>query len=111
VGLLVSAVFAAGSAFVAVRPEIAPLVIRHRKLLRIAVVIAMAAWFVWTVAKLPLLHRPGSEAATGTLLALMAIVERSSTASALRGTGASSTAAGRCSLRPSSPVFYCCPRR
>jgi class 3 adenylate cyclase len=49
-------------------------VIRHRKLLRIAVVIAMAAWFVWTVAKLPPLHRPGSEAATGTLLALMAIV-------------------------------------
>jgi hypothetical protein len=56
VGLLVSAVFAAGSAFVDVRPEIAPLVIRHRKLPRIAVVIAMAAWFVWTVAKLPPLH-------------------------------------------------------
>jgi adenylate cyclase len=30
VGLLVSAVFAAGSAFVDVRPEIVPLVIRHR---------------------------------------------------------------------------------
>src|SRR5512132_2014408 len=74
VGLLVSAVFAAGSAFVDVRPEIAPLVIRYRKLLRIAVVIAMAAWFVWTVAKLPPLRRPGSEAATGTLLAVMAIV-------------------------------------
>jgi class 3 adenylate cyclase len=38
------------------------------------VLIAMAAWFVWTVAKLPPLHRPNSEAATGTLLATMAIV-------------------------------------
>src|SRR5512132_4166640 len=74
VGLLVSAVFAAGSAFVDVRPEIAPLVIRHRKLLRIAVVIAMAAWFVWTVAKLPPLQGPNSEAATGTLLVVMAMV-------------------------------------
>jgi adenylate cyclase len=74
VGLLVSAVFAAGSTFVDIRPEIAPLVIRHRRLLRLVVLIAMAAWFVWTVAKLPPLHRPGSEAATGTLLAGMAIV-------------------------------------
>src|SRR5512132_3616172 len=74
VGLLVSAVFAAGSAFVDVRPAIAPLVIRNRKLLRIAVVIAMAAWFVWTVAKLPPLQGPNSEAATGTLLVVMAMV-------------------------------------
>jgi adenylate cyclase len=74
VGLLVSAIFAAGSAFVDVRPEIAPFVMRHRRLLRLAVVIAMAGWFLWTVAKLPPLHRPGSEAATGTLLAGMAIV-------------------------------------
>jgi adenylate cyclase len=74
VGLLVSAVFAAGSAFVDVRAEIAPLVIRHRRLLRIAVLIVMAAWFVWTVAKLPPLRGPNSEAATGTLLAVMAVV-------------------------------------
>jgi adenylate cyclase len=74
VGLLVSAVFAAGSAFVDVRSEIAPLVIRHRRLLRIAVLIVMAAWFVWTVAKLPPLRGPNSEAATGTLLAVMAVV-------------------------------------
>src|SRR5512132_2752328 len=74
VGLLVSAVFAAGSAFVDVRPEIAPLVMRHRKLLRIAVLTAMGVWFLWTVARLPPLRRPGSEAATGTLLAVMAIV-------------------------------------
>jgi class 3 adenylate cyclase len=74
VGLLVSAVFAAGSAFVDVRPEIAPLLIRHRRLLRGAILIAMAGWFVWTVAKLPPPRGPNSEAATGTLLAALAIV-------------------------------------
>jgi adenylate cyclase len=74
VGLLVSAVFAAGSAFVDVRPEIAPLLIRRRRLLRVAVVVAMGGWFLWTVAKLPPLNEPNSEAATGSLLAAMAIV-------------------------------------
>ncbi|HET6641854.1 MAG TPA: adenylate/guanylate cyclase domain-containing protein [Gaiellaceae bacterium] len=74
VGLLVSAVFAAGSAFVDLRPEIAPLLIRRRRLLRTAVLVAMGAWFIWTVAKLPPLHGPNGEAATGTLLAVMAIV-------------------------------------
>jgi adenylate cyclase len=74
VGLLVSAVFAAGSAFVDVRPEIAPLLMRRRRLLRTAVLVAMGAWYIWTVAKLPPLHGQNSEAATGTLLAVMAIV-------------------------------------
>jgi adenylate cyclase len=74
VGLLVSAVFAAGSAFVDVRPEIAPFLMRRRRFLRLAVLIAMGGWFVWTVAKLPPLNKPGSEAATGTLLGAMAIV-------------------------------------
>ncbi len=74
VGLLVSAVFAAGSAFVDLRPEIAPLLMRRRRLLRTAVLVAMGAWFVWTVVKLPPLRGPHGEAATGTLLAVMAIV-------------------------------------
>jgi class 3 adenylate cyclase len=74
VGLLVSAVFAAGSAFVDVHPAIAPLVIRRRRLLRIGVVVVMAGWLVWTAAKLPPLRSPNSEAATGSLLALLAIV-------------------------------------
>ena len=73
VGLLVSAVFAAGSAFVDVRRGIAPLVIRRRKLLRIAVLLAMAGWFVWTVAELPPLRNPNSEAAKGSLLTGLAI--------------------------------------
>jgi adenylate cyclase len=34
----------------------------------------MAAWFVWTAAKLPPLQGPNSEAATGTLLVVMAMV-------------------------------------
>jgi adenylate cyclase len=74
VGLLVSAVFAAGSAFVDVRPEIAPLLMRRRRLLRTAVLVVMGAWFVWTVVKLPPLRGPNGEAATGTLLAVLAIV-------------------------------------
>ena len=74
VGLLVSAVFAGASAFVDVRPGIAPLVIRHRRLLRISVVVAMGVWLVWTVAKLPPLRGPNSEAATGSLLTALAVV-------------------------------------
>jgi adenylate cyclase len=74
VGLLVSAVFAAGSAFVDLRPEIAPPLFRRRRILRTAVLVAMGAWFIWTVAKLPPLRGPNGEAATGTLLAVMAIV-------------------------------------
>jgi adenylate cyclase len=74
VGLLVSAVFAAGSAFVDVRPGIAPFLIRRRALLRIAVLVAMGVWFVWTVARLPPFRGPGSEAATDGLVAVIAVV-------------------------------------
>jgi adenylate cyclase len=74
VGLLVSAVFAAASAFVDVRPELAPLVVRHRRLLRAGVLLVMAAWFAWAVADLPPLRGPNSEAATGNLLTVMAVV-------------------------------------
>ena len=74
VGLLVSAGFAAASAFVDVRPEFARLAIRHRRLLRATVLAAMGAWFVWTVLNLPPLDGPDSEAARGSLLAAFAIV-------------------------------------
>jgi adenylate cyclase len=74
VGLLVSAVFAGASAFVDVRPAIAATLIRRRSLLRVAVLITMALWFVWTVLELPPLHGSGSEAATDTLIAVIAIV-------------------------------------
>ena len=74
VGLLVSAVFAAGSAFVDVDPEIATRVMRRRTLLRMAVLIAMGVWFVWTVANVPPLAGPNDEAATGTLLMVIAVV-------------------------------------
>jgi adenylate cyclase len=75
VGLLVSAVFAAASAFVDVRPGWAPLAIRHRRVLRIGVLIAMGIWLVWTVADLAPLRGPNSEAAArGSLLAVMAVV-------------------------------------
>ncbi|HXV03783.1 MAG TPA: adenylate/guanylate cyclase domain-containing protein [Gaiellaceae bacterium] len=74
VGLLVSSFFAAGSAFVDARPGIAPLLIRHRQLLRAGVLLAIALWSVWTLTKLPPLHGPESEAARGVLIASMAAV-------------------------------------
>ena len=65
IGLLVSAFFAAGSAFVDVRPEFGPWVMRRRGELRGAVLLVMAVWFLWTLANLPPLRGPNSEAATG----------------------------------------------
>jgi len=73
VGLLVSAVFAAGSALVDVRPGLAALAIQYRRLLRIGVLVTMAFWLVWTVSNLPPLSGPNSEAARGTLLTALAV--------------------------------------
>ncbi|HEY6150419.1 MAG TPA: adenylate/guanylate cyclase domain-containing protein [Gaiellaceae bacterium] len=74
VGLVVSAVFAAGSAFVDLRPSFAPLVVRHQNVLRAFVLLAMGTWFVWTVANVPPLDGAHSEAARGMLLTVFAIV-------------------------------------
>jgi len=74
VGLLVSAFFAAGSAFVDARPDVGPRLMRHRRKLRGAVLISMATWLLWTLADLPPLRGPESEAATGAVVAAMAIV-------------------------------------
>jgi adenylate cyclase len=74
VGLLVSAGFALASAFVDERPGFAPLVIRHRRVLRLGVLAAMGLWLIWTVADLPPLSGPDSEAARGSLLTVLAIV-------------------------------------
>jgi class 3 adenylate cyclase len=74
VGLLVSAVFAAGSAFVDVRPELGALLIRHRSLLRIAVLGSIVVWFAWTVSELPPLSGSGSEAARNMLIKVIAVV-------------------------------------
>jgi adenylate cyclase len=74
VGLLVSAVFAAASAFVDVRPGMAQWLMRRRALLRSAVLLTMGAWLVWTVADIWPLHGADSEAARGALLGAMAVV-------------------------------------
>src|SRR4051812_40107720 len=74
VGLVLSAVFAAGSAFVDARPELGDAVIRHRTLLRSGVLAAMAGWFGWTVANLPPFGGPDSEAATGRVLTVFAVL-------------------------------------
>jgi class 3 adenylate cyclase len=75
VGLLVSAAFALGSAFVDVRPGIASSLIRRRALLRVAVMVAIGLWFAWTVARLPPLRGAGSEAAAANgLVAVIAVL-------------------------------------
>jgi adenylate cyclase len=74
VGLLVSAVFAAGSAFVDVRPAVAARLIRRRALLRLAVLASMGVWLAWTVAALPPLAGPDAEAATNRLLTVIAVL-------------------------------------
>jgi class 3 adenylate cyclase len=74
VGLLVSAMFALASAFVDLRPKIADVLIRKRTLLRLAVLVAMGVWFVWTVENLPPLGGPDSEAATNHFLKVVAVV-------------------------------------
>jgi adenylate cyclase len=74
VGLLVSAVFAGASAFVDVRPGIGAALIRHRAVLRAAVLMTMGGWFVWTVLELPPLGGSSSEAATDTFIVVLAII-------------------------------------
>ncbi len=74
VGLLVSAFFAAGSAFVDVRPGLGPKLIRQRGKLRGAVLIVVATWALWTLANLPPLRGPDSEAATGRVLVALAVL-------------------------------------
>jgi adenylate cyclase len=72
-GLLVSAVFAAGSAFVDVDPKLGPAIIRRRGLLRAAVLAAMVAWLAWTLLDLAPLAGVDGEAATGSGLMVMAV--------------------------------------
>ena len=74
VGLLVSAIFAVGSAFVDIRPGIAAALVRRRTLLRLVVLVAMAVWLAWTLANLPPVSGPNSEAATNRLLSVIAIL-------------------------------------
>lgn len=72
-GLLVAALFAFASAFVDVRPAFGPWLVRRRLALRVFVLTAMVAWFVWTVLDLPPLRSPDSEAARGSLLTIVAV--------------------------------------
>ena len=72
VGLVLAALFALASGFVDLRPSFAPLVMRHRVVLRRSVLAAMGAWFAWTIAELPPLNEPGSEGGSRSVLVVMA---------------------------------------
>ena len=72
VGLLVASVFAAASAFVDLRPSYSVWAMEHQRLMLRLVVVAMAVWFVYTVAQLPPLDHPSSEGASDSLLTIMA---------------------------------------
>ncbi len=72
VGLLIAALFACASAFVDVRPGVAPAVVRHRAALRRSVIAAMAVWSVWALAELPPLGGASQEAGGVALRALAA---------------------------------------
>lgn len=74
VGLLVAALFAVASAFVDVRPGLAAPVIRHRRLLRGCLVVAVLVWCAWTVARLPPLSSPTSEGSALSLLGVLATI-------------------------------------
>jgi class 3 adenylate cyclase len=67
-------VFAGGSAFVDLRPNVGPWLIRHRGYLRGSILLAMVGWFACTVADVPPLDGQNSEAARGNLLAVLAFV-------------------------------------
>ena len=72
VGLLLAAVLGTASAFVDIRPQLAPLVVRNRRLLRRAVVAAMLVWALWTILELPGLESPTSEGAADSTLGVLA---------------------------------------
>lgn len=57
-----------------VRPSVAPLAMRHRRLLRGVAVGAVGAWTVWSFAEGPPLHQPLGEGGTGSAFQVMAAV-------------------------------------
>ena len=77
VGLLIAALFGCASAFVDLRPEFAPSVVRHRIALRRSVIAAMALWSLWAVVELPPLAGSTAEGAD-TPLGSSLLSERSS---------------------------------
>jgi class 3 adenylate cyclase len=67
IGLLIAALFACASAFVDIRPGVAPAVMRRRDLLRRSVIGAMVVWSLWALAELPPLSGSSDEAGGTTL--------------------------------------------
>ena len=74
VGLLIAAVFTTASAFIDLRPDLIPWLIRRRTLLRGAVLLSMGAWFASAAVRLPPLQGSGTEAATDGLVLAVAVV-------------------------------------
>ena len=73
VGLLLAALFACASAFVDVRPGLAPAIVRHRHGLRWSVVVAMAVWVSLTFLELPPVSASTTEGAGAVLRTFAAL--------------------------------------
>jgi class 3 adenylate cyclase len=73
VGMLIAALFACASAFVDLRPGLAPAVVRHRDALRRSVFGAMAIWSAWALAELPPLSGGSPEGGGAPLRVLAAL--------------------------------------
>jgi class 3 adenylate cyclase len=74
VGLVIASGFAVAAAFVDLRPDWAPTVIRRRRRLQEAVLAGIAVWIAWTLLALPPLSEPLSEGTSGSFLSGMAAV-------------------------------------
>jgi class 3 adenylate cyclase len=67
IGLLIAALCACASAFIDIRPGFVPWLMRHRDVIRLTVIGAIALWSVWAVAQLPPLAGASAEAGGATL--------------------------------------------
>ena len=84
IGLLLAAVFGLASGFVDLRPGFAPVVMRHKDLLRASVLGAMAVWAICALAQLPPLAGTDAEGSGSLLKVLAALGAAAYALSALR---------------------------
>ena len=72
IGLLFGAIFAAASAFVDLRPDVGPVLVRHQAAIRRVLLGVVVVYAVVALAQLPPLNHAGGEAASGSPLSALA---------------------------------------